>query len=89
MNAFKLPLTVALILAASTTFAQQLQPRTQTSNDARIGTAYQAASQAIAAFRNGDFKGYVAFMHPSAIKDSGGRDQMIQITRHGKVTLDE
>jgi hypothetical protein len=91
MNAFKLTMVAVFLLMATCASAQQLQPRSQTmtSNDSRLGAAYDAASRAIAAFRSADYKGYTAMMHPSVIEDVGGRDQMIAVTKQGKVTLDE
>ncbi len=91
MNTCKLLLTTIFLLVNSTVFAQMLQPRTQTltANDSRLTAAYQAASSTIAAFRGDDFQAYVKLVHPAVLEDVGGRDKMIQITRHGKVTLDE
>lgn len=91
MHTFKWILTVTLMLVSSSVFAQMLEPKTQTltTNDRRLETAHHMASQSIAAFRTNDFQAYVRFIHPVMIKDAGGRETMVQITRHSKVTLDE
>lgn len=91
MNTYKVLLTAIFLFVNSVVYGQMLQPRaqTQTTNDSRLTSAHQAASASIAAFRGDDFKAYVKLIHPAAIEDAGGREKMIQITRHGKVALDE
>lgn len=91
MYAFKWILVAGFMFVSTSAFAQMLEPKVQThtANDRRLDTAHQFASQSIAAFRSNDFQAYVKFLHPVVVEDAGGRDTMIQITRHGKVTLDE
>lgn len=91
MHTIKWILTLTIMLVSTSVFAQMLEPKVQThtSNDRRLDAAHQLASQSIAAFRANDFNAYIKFIHPVIVEDVGGKDLMIQITRHGKVTLDE
>lgn len=91
MNVYRLVLTVALLGICSSASGQILKPKAQTMTkavDGRISAAFMTADQSLTAFRSDDFKAYIRFIHPAAIKFAGGKEDMMQALRQGKVALD-
>lgn len=90
------PLTLAfslllLIATCSPAIGQTLKPRLETNEklDARLRAAYDSASRSLAAFRTGDYETFANFVHAKVMDEVGGRQNMINLTKQGKVALDE
>ena len=84
-------LTTALLLSTQAR-GQLLEPQKQTQTsgtDIRITNAWQAASNSLAAFREGNVAAFVKMTHPRMIESEGGKDRLADMTQRAKAALDE